>query len=182
MCRTLSEWWKGRDDIFWRGSGSGGRATRRARKGKKTAGSYGDVLAIDPIGKKLLDVFTIELKRGYNKFTIIDLLDQSGRGRSMWATWLMKARAAHINAGSISWCLISRRDHRTALITMPRLMANQLNFKPRSFIISKLKVSERNFNVRFHLITAPLKQFLEMVSRKDVKKVWNNCKGGTCSE
>ncbi len=53
------------DAIFWRSEQSGGRATIRAKHGLKTPNSAGDIAFIDPIGKPLLDVFVLELKKGY---------------------------------------------------------------------------------------------------------------------
>ena len=67
ICRELSIWWTQgeRDDIFWRTSGSGARATTRAKKGDATANSAGDIGYLDEIGKPFLDYFMVELKRGY---------------------------------------------------------------------------------------------------------------------
>ena len=77
FCKDLSLWWtdQERDDIFWRSSNSGGRATVRAKVGRTTAGQYGDVAAIDFDGLPLLELMTMELKRGYSKNTIQDLVD-----------------------------------------------------------------------------------------------------------
>ncbi len=51
ICKLLSLWWTNdkRDDIFWRTSGSGARATTRSKTKQKTFGQYGDVQATDPI-------------------------------------------------------------------------------------------------------------------------------------
>src|SRR3954464_11883516 len=78
LCKRLSLWWTDgeRDDVFWRTSQSGGRATSRTKKGKKTKNSYGDICAVDPIGQPLLDLITFEVKRGYNKDSFTDLLDK----------------------------------------------------------------------------------------------------------
>ncbi|MBM3120244.1 MAG: hypothetical protein FJ006_12010, partial [Chloroflexi bacterium] len=50
ISRQLSLWWTHgeRDDVFWRSSMSGGRATVRAKKGQKTAYQNGDITATDP--------------------------------------------------------------------------------------------------------------------------------------
>ena len=67
VSRLLSLWWTegARDDVFWRTSASGGRATSRAQAFKRTRYEYGDITFTDPIGKPLLDVTVIEAKRGY---------------------------------------------------------------------------------------------------------------------
>ncbi len=76
ICKELGLWWTGgeRDDIFWRSAGSGGRATERKKKGKTTANSYGDIMAMDPIGQPLLDLICFELKRGYGKWSLLEVL------------------------------------------------------------------------------------------------------------
>ncbi|MCL2347114.1 MAG: hypothetical protein FWC50_02515, partial [Planctomycetaceae bacterium] len=55
-----------RDDLFWRSSSSGGRATQRTKQGKRTANSAGDIAAMDADAQELLKIFTFELKVGYS--------------------------------------------------------------------------------------------------------------------
>lgn len=122
ICRKLSEWWTydTRDDIFWRSSQSGGRATVRFRKGKGTAGSYGDICALDPIGEPLLKVFTVELKRGEYVKHPGDLLDCSGSSDCHpFLGAVQQAKEAHERAGSRSWLLIVKRDRRHSSIFFP---------------------------------------------------------------
>ena len=78
--RALSLWWSnGKDeDIFWRTSGSGSRATARMKKGKTANLHAGDVTAINPIGKTLEDLFLIEQKTGYSSFGRISQKDLVG--------------------------------------------------------------------------------------------------------
>ena len=125
ICKKLSEWWSDdlegtpRDDIFWRASQSGGRATQRAKSGKRTAGSYGDIAAVDPVGVPLLKFFTLELKRGRSHGDIGDMLDipLTGYKKRPFEKTLEQARDAHKLAGSLSWLLISQRDRRRCLVT-----------------------------------------------------------------
>lgn len=121
MCRTLSLWWsKGkRDDIFWRSSNSGGRATVRSRAGRGTFGQYGDVQATDPIGQPLLDLCTIELKRGYNRVSVADALDAPPRAANQWMDWVYQAKEEASNAGVRNWMLITRRDRRDEIVFIP---------------------------------------------------------------
>lgn len=92
----------------------------RARKGKRTAGSYGDICALDPIGEPLLNLFTIELKRGQYVKHPGDLLDCSG---SMDCHPFLKAvrqaRDAQKRAGSAFWMLIVRRDFKPTTVFFP---------------------------------------------------------------
>ena len=118
FARKLSLWWTGdeRDDIFWRSTTSGARATTRAKVGKKTSGSYGDITAIDPVGLPFLKAFTPELKRGYNRETVQDLIDWD---RGAWREWIVKARKSAEQAGSKWWMLVVKRDRREPLMVVP---------------------------------------------------------------
>lgn len=134
FCRLLSLWWTDgkRDDIFWRTGGSGGRANVRFQRGHRTAGQYGDICATDLIGEPLLDLVTIELKRGYtirkvkgvkkkvSGVTIADLLDKPAHAAQLpFEEWLQQAILAHEQAGSYAWWLVQRRDSRRAVLFMP---------------------------------------------------------------
>lgn len=122
ICKQLSLWWTDGqdDDIFWRSSQSGGRATQRAKKGKSTYGSYGDIAAVNPIGEPLLKIFTIELKRGMSHGEPGDLLDCTGDPRChKFIQTLLQAEDAHKRAGSFSWLVIAKRDHRHVVVFFP---------------------------------------------------------------
>jgi len=114
LAKELSLWWSvgERDDLFWRSSQSGGRATQRAKQGKKTANACGDLCAQDAAGQKLLDLFTIEIKRGYNTLHIYDILE-GGKG-GMNAFVAQSAKAASL-AGTPYWLLIHKRDRHPAI-------------------------------------------------------------------
>lgn len=120
-CKQLSDWWiAGRDDIFWRSDGSGGRATSRHKRGKATFGQVGDVRVSDPIGAPLLKAFTIELKRGYPKNTIqglVDRYDASALGG--YEKWIVKARNEAKLAGSRWWMVVTKRNHCNAIAMFP---------------------------------------------------------------
>lgn len=125
ICKLLSCWWskgiegKARDDIFWRSSQSGGRATQRAKFGKKTFGSYGDIAAVDPVGAPLLKAFTIELKRGRSHGCPNDLLDcKPSTKPKPFEQCLMQAIEAHQRAVSLFWMLLCRRDGRVSMVYM----------------------------------------------------------------
>ncbi len=132
FCKRLSLWWSNgkSDSIFWRTSNSGGRATTRAKKGKGTQNQYGDVCAIDPIGQPLIDVFTIELKRGYSKYTIHDLFDKrKGAAKQQYEKWIEQIQKDHKLSGSRSWFLVTRRDRKREMILMPKIMYRNLFIK-----------------------------------------------------
>lgn len=134
ICKKLSAWWSAglngtpRDDIFWRSSQSGGRATQRSKFGKTTYGSYGDIAAVDPIGTPLLNVFTIELKRGSSHGFPGDLLDFKSENQShVWVRCLVQTIRSYEQAGSKGWMMICRRDHRIAVCFMDRLTYRKLH-------------------------------------------------------
>jgi len=120
ICRVLSCWWTGdesRDDVFWRSSQSGGRATERAKKGKKTFGSYGDIAAVDPIGLPLLKYFTIELKRGRSHGSLGDLLDMPKEAAQQpFEKCLRQVQRSAREAGSVTWLLVMQRDRRQCMV------------------------------------------------------------------
>lgn len=123
ICKQLSRWWTGgqRDDVFWRSSQSGGRATQRMKKGLRTYGSYGDIAAVDPIGEPLLKVFTIELKRGRSHGSPGDLIDCPCREVPQpFEQCLAQAMRSAEHAGSHGWMLILRRDCKVPIVCINR--------------------------------------------------------------
>lgn len=121
VCRDLSLWWTEgeRDDVFWRSSNSGGRATVRGRKGKRTHGQAGDIAATDPIGGPLLRLLTIEAKRGYSSQTLADLVDRPRKAaQQTWESWIQQAHEAHVLSDSFSWMIVAQRDRRERIVLM----------------------------------------------------------------
>ena len=123
ICKQLSLWWtKGkRDDVFWRTAGSGAMAKVRSKVGKRTFGQYGDIQAVDPIGQPLIDIFSIELKRGYAKNTFADLIETSTHPNpnpGMYEKFIEQARQDRKNAKAHHWILIVKRDRRKAMVCM----------------------------------------------------------------
>jgi hypothetical protein len=65
MCRQFSLWYSGGklDDLFWRTSGSGSRATNRHIKGKDlTKFQHGDMTHVRPEGRPLTEHISFEFK------------------------------------------------------------------------------------------------------------------------
>jgi len=114
LAKEFSLWWSDnrRDDLFWRSSQSGGRATQRAKSGKTTVNACGDLSAQDAEGQKLLDLFTIEIKRGYNTYTVSDIIEGGKNGMNLFVAQAAKAASL---AGTPYWLLIHKRDRRPAI-------------------------------------------------------------------
>lgn len=131
VCKDLSRWWSedpDRDDIFWRSSNSGGRATVRARKGRGTYGHAGDIAATDPFGEPLLKFLTLEVKRGYSHETFASLLDRPrASAQQMWEAWIQQATEAHERSGSFSWMIIAKRDKRERIVMFPDAVLSRLD-------------------------------------------------------
>jgi hypothetical protein len=121
ISRRLSSWWSSgeRDDIFWRIKSSGARATTRAKKGKKTYGQHGDIGAYDPCGVPLVKLFSIELKRGYAKWCVTDVLDSYASEKLILVNKFVKqAQRQAREAGVPYFLLVMQRDrHRPLAFT-----------------------------------------------------------------
>jgi len=122
ICRQLSMWWsRGTEsNVFWRSAASGGRATNNSARGKGTYGSYGDIAAVHPSGRGLLDKVTLELKCGYknDSSTVTHLLDKpQGAVQQMFEAFLEQAHEAAHEANT-EWMLITKRDKRQPFVFM----------------------------------------------------------------
>lgn len=121
LCKKLSMWWSNgtRDDLYWRSSMSGGRATIRGRQHKSTAGHYGDITSTDTVGRELTQLFVLEAKRGYQECSVGDLLDAGPRNKPMIEEWFQQAIHERELAQVPGWLLITRRNNRETVVFMP---------------------------------------------------------------
>lgn len=131
VCRLLTDWWlgtTGEDVIFWRTAGSGGRATTRTRKGKRTTRAHaGDIAAIDPRGEPLTSLITFELKVGYPRANLHALLDKpAGAGQQVYEEWIGQARDSSKAAGTKYWAVIHQRDRRVPLAVVPFALVREV--------------------------------------------------------
>jgi hypothetical protein len=136
ICRKLSLWWTEgkRDDVFWRSASSGAMATSRMRtKGKTTYGQHGDIQAVDPIGAPLLKLCCFELKRGYGKWSPMDVLDAPPPRKGakepvkQAVTKFIEQATESCDACGARWpVIIARRDARREVIMVPTDMAEEM--------------------------------------------------------
>ncbi len=127
ICKQLSLWWtNGKSEgVFWRTASSGAMATIRAKKNKKAFGQHGDIQAINPIGQPLIDLCTIELKRGYSKSTFADLAEPSTHAKPkpcQYEKFILQAIDDCKHSGSTSWLLIIKRDRRETIVLIPNII------------------------------------------------------------
>lgn len=138
FCRQLSIWWsrgvleKEDDDLFWRTSNSGGRATTRRKSNKDTRGHYGDIGATDKDGEPLIKLITFELKRGYNKASISDLIYKSKTKKkpSIYEEWIIKLQHTCEEAGTEYWALVHQPDYKEPMILFDERIADDYVFIP----------------------------------------------------
>lgn len=136
MAKAFSLWFSNgkRDDIFYRTSASGARATMRMKKLLATANSAGDMCALDPVGVPLTNVVLFEFKRGYGgsgkkkskkkkyseEIEVLTILDNptSQIKQPILLEWFDKAereRAAH---GRLFTFIVFQRNRKIPIITM----------------------------------------------------------------
>lgn len=186
IAKQLSLWWTEgeRDDIFWRTNASGARFTARRKQGKTTEGQGGDITFTDPIGKGLIDVFSIELKTGYStktktkkglRFTnwcVLDLIDGSSAApifTKMWKQCVNDAEATERKP-----MLIFRRTLRSACVCLRGSMVNRLSEyfgTPNFNHLNIASVQDDDL-----IIVMPLRNFLEWCSNPPL--FFNQIKGG----
>ncbi len=181
LCKEFSLWWTydKRDDVFWRTSGSGARATVRNKSKKKTFGQAGDMQATNPIGQPLIDLCTIEIKRGYNSHPFSNMIEETAKATSntqqMYHEFIEQALLSSEAAGTFYWLLITKRDQRDAIIVMPYDLADKLKqqgsaiFKtvPRFIFhctIGKSDIKHKVFGIK-------LEDFFTTVTPRQIKNV-----------
>lgn len=152
FCYEFSRWLtqhleEPRDDVVWRTSGSGSRSTTRAKSGKTTHGSTGDIEATDPIASPFFQVCSIELKYGYGTWCVLDVLDKRAttslcQFEQFWAQAVRDALSVSPNKQPI---LITRRTNRRCVV-----------FCARSFFSRLISLSGRvNANMFFIHVDLP---------------------------
>ena len=171
ICKQLSLWWSDDkdEDIFWRTAGSGARATTRAKKGKKTYGNDGDIQAVNPIGEPLMKVCNIELKRGYSKHTITDLIDKPKKAKKqMYEKFIEQTIEENTNSGAKYWMLITKRDRREALVLIPHWFYKKL----KSICVTLNLQSFVKISMNYSIYVLRLYDFLMAVTPKNIKKIY----------
>lgn len=180
VSRELSEWWTHgtRDDIYWRTSQSGGRATTRRKKGKSTKNQCGDITATDPIGLPLVQLMTIELKRGYPKSNIGDVFDRPDHlNPTEWENHWQQANEACLNEGTAGPCLIIHRTRRERMIYLSNNVCTALRMG------SAVPVPHIRFDYEYEpgafetIYAEQLRSFLNRVTPEDITDAlthWKN--------
>lgn len=176
VCQQLSLWWTGDEsqDLLVKSNSSGARATSRAKAGKNVRGHCGDVAATDETIAPLLKLVTIELKRGYGRATIAELLDAASSAKSQtYEAFLEQTILSADNAKTPYWLLIHRRDRRRSVVYFPRSLYKALtkvgSFQtmPVPFVTAFVYITPKSFWVA----ATPLSEFLNCVKPHHVLKL-----------
>lgn len=174
VCKKLSLWWSGneRDDIFWRTSGSGARATTRSKRRKKTYGQYGDIAADDPIGEPLTKLMTIEVKRGYSNESFANLIENTEHAFAkpcLYFQFIQQAQKESEQANTYGWMIIAKRDKRMPIVILPYHLYNLLRSVLPSYFNAKINTGYGGENHSVYITT--FAWFLDMDPNM-IKKVY----------
>ena len=130
ICKKLSMWWdgdleKGRQDLFWRSSQSGGRAKLRGRQGKQTAGHYGDVCSTDPCSVAFCKTVLLELKKGKQRGTsFADIIDRptglTAKAQFAFEEFLQQTIESYEQSDCLYWMLVFHRHLKVPMAFMQR--------------------------------------------------------------
>lgn len=179
-CKQLSLWWTNhkRDDVFWRTSTSGARATTRSKKLQSTFGQHGDVQATDPIGQPLIDLCIIEIKKGYFKHTYSDLMDKMPKETKLpYGQFIQQVIKDHMKAQSYSWLLITKRDRKETLVAMPsyfkralKKVGSNIGYSTPSFYFRcNLETSRHSYKI----FVMTLIDFFQYVNPSHIKRIFD---------
>ena len=174
FCKKLSLWWTEgeRDDVFFRTSGSGGRASVRAEKGKKTSYHYGDITCVPGVdGETFLDLFMVELKRGYGKWCILDILDSKQKIPIIVNFWKdMERKIERIievdSTIKIEPLLVFQRNYRSEVVVLSFFAWNCIEDCVGKFKGSVLEVKVNSMRIKM----IKLKAFFNWISPKIIKR------------
>jgi hypothetical protein len=130
IAKDFSLWWTAgeRDDTIWRTAGSGARWTTRAKAGKATSNSVGDLSYIDPIAKPLFDLVVIESKIGYDKsIDVLGVIDSNKK--NVLEEWWVKVENERLQSNrTYSWVVFKRTRKNRCIMTSRRFL-NQVSIE-----------------------------------------------------
>ena len=129
LAKTLSLWASGgqHDDWIWRTAGSGGRAKNRAKQGKTTQNSYGDLKPEHKEAFFLFEHCVFEAKNGYKGWCILDVIDSIKERKNQKTQKIQTIEAFAIqvkqdceNAKAKYPVIITKKDKHEKVIWIPR--------------------------------------------------------------
>ena len=179
VAKILSLWYTNdeRDDVLWRTNASGGRATIRRKAGKTLAGQHGDLTATDPCAKPLTDRVLIEIKRGYKRWSLLDVMDKGKVTKPQTIEgWLTKAQEDRQAAEAEWFWIIAKRDSRQPVIIVERSFLDTAiahygdTPKPRMGFRMPGRMSRRRGRGALYVYVLQFEPFLEWLSPEFFKR------------
>lgn len=170
MCKKFSMWWTNnkRNDVFWRTSQSGGRATERQKKGEKTAGGYGDMMATHEIAKPFENIFIIEFKKGYDKDVGALILIDSKQKEPSLLKWWKKNEKIKVESSRKFGLVIFERNRRHPCIVMTTELFGKLEQYNGQW--KQTNLIEINFvSIDSKIVIVPLYPFFNWCNSKTMK-------------
>jgi len=178
LCRQFSLWLSDgkHDDWLWRSSQSGGRATTRAKKGKKTTGHCGDLTASCKKAEVFTKKFAVESKRGYSALTPLDLIDREGKPvgantDSFYKFVVQSANAAALNGCAKGWMLVHRRNGRPPMVYMNAAVFRRLVSEAEESNMAFCEFRFRQANRFRRIVGCVLGEFFAHADPKELKRV-----------
>ena len=168
ICKELSLWWTqddpegSKDNIFWRTSGSGARATQRNKKGLDSNMFSGDVGLLDSRGEDFLKLCIIEIKRGYSlHFDLLNYLDGKKSGGILFEFWDKICKESDkLNKEPL---LILKRDRKDTCIALQTSLISRIMHHSGPPLGRKITL-EQNFTYVLEkgkrLVILPFSEFL----------------------
>jgi len=134
IAKELSLWWSNneKEDVFYCTAGSGSRFTSRKKQGKDTSFSCGDIGLTDPMGKPLLDLLSIEIKRGYSdKLDLLSFVDSKNKNHEL-LDWILKAKKEVLEAKRQDFIIIFKRDRKEKMVCVSNKFIKKMDIKIES--------------------------------------------------
>ncbi len=175
IAKQFSLWWtkNKQDDVFYRSHASGGRATRRTATGKKTQGQYGDICATDSRGEPLMRFLSIECKKGYKEWNVLDIVDRAVGVTDLPLQQFISQSERQSEEAGVPWfLLVFQRPRRKKMVCLPRSLFLTIEKKmgmlkaPSSYCVFGEKQDE---DYKTYILL-PLVDFLDWCSPSFFKK------------
>jgi hypothetical protein len=176
ICKFFSLWItdQKRDDIFWRTSGSGGRAGHRKQKKKDTAFSAGDMTFIDPIGEAFIRYFLVEIKRGYtDKISVLGLIDKTVKGQPKLIQWWDKGEKEKDDHNRYATMLVFKRDYCIPLVAFREATFIELEDWAGHYEASPIITLDLKASHNYCLVMLPLKPCMEWFTPDIFEAIYN---------
>lgn len=139
VSKKLSLWISNglRDDLLWRSSMSGGRATLQYKLGKKNKSQTGDLSSIDTLSQQFIDRFFIEIKFYKDLNIESGFIKATGLLKSFWDKLVKDALQAEKHP-----MLIARQNRLPTLLLLHRNGARLLNLHESILLCESSKIAE----------------------------------------